>query len=225
MAGLSTMRRGARKASILVLALSHPAGVAAQESPAQASLGASWSRPLFDRTLSASERRAPLPPEFDDAIMRIEGIHDPTRVGLFGPALRMQVRAGTASMTDVFGDRWLLRDNDPNVHYRVRFLARAWLFAGERTCDEFRRFRTEDGTVALDRLSTADCARLQRGNKAGWADMYPRVATAPLTLPLFAAPYPGGRLSAVDLRAAQEARVRALREKLLLMSPRAPNRS
>lgn len=176
-----------------------------------------WAHPLFDRRPSLGERSAPLSADLADAILRIEGIYDPTRIGLFGVSLRMKVRAGTASMANVFGDSWTRADSDPNTHRRVRYLAYAWNMKGPRDCDSFKKFRPDDAAVVLDTLSDLDCRRiLQLRNDASEPLLHALIVAAPLSMPVFAAPYPGGRVSTSQLWAAQEAKVQAIRNRLRL---------
>ena len=172
-------------------------------------------RALFDQRLTTEGRRASLSPDFDDAIRRIEAIHDPTRIGVFGRALTMEVRAGTASMNNVFGDRWRIADGDPNIHYRSRYLGRVWMFDNERSCDALRRFRPDDALIVFDRLAEPDCRRVQK-SRFDEASKYIEVDRAPLSLPIFASPYAGGRFSLEGMRAAQQARILAIRERLRL---------
>ena len=168
-------------------------------------------RPLFERHLTVAERSADLAPELINAILRIEGIFDPTRQGVFGPALRMKIRAGTASMTDVFGEHWRRADTDPNVHARVAYLAQEWLKPAARVCADFWRFRPQDIAAGLDMLAPADCERLMRrrvGYDAHEIVVIERQATV---LPVFAAPYPGSRFSPEALQAVVKAHLRAVR--------------
>jgi hypothetical protein len=166
---------------------------------------------LFDRTLSVQEKSVPIGTDFIDAILRIEGIYDPTRIGLFGPSLRMQIRPGTMSMSNVFADQWYVAARDPNIHYRTDVLAETWLWPVPRDCEGFKRFRPDDSEIVFDRLSAQDCQAIK-----GPIETYGVVVSAPLSLPVFAAPYPGNRLSSADFISAQEAHVRAIRERLRL---------
>lgn len=170
--------------------------------------------PLLEQHLSAAARAAPLEPEALDAILRIEGIYDPTRIGYFGRALRMEVRAGTMSMGNVFADRWIVASSDPNIHYRVRYLAQTWLWPGPRECPDFRRVRPHDSLSMLDQLSDSDCQQLHasRGREEN-----PPVVAARLSLPVFAAPYPGSRLTHEELVRAQAEHALAVRERMRIL--------
>ena len=171
--------------------------------------------PLLDRALSDAEKTQEMAPELTDAMGRIEGMYDPTRVGALGPALRMQIRPGTVSMTNVFGDRWLRADVDPNVHYKVHTFAEVWLHPLPRGCDGFTRFRPNDGVLLLDAMGPGDCARIARLRKRDpYAVVYQAVSSAPMSLPLFAAPYAGGRFTLPELRAIQDARRAAAEQRL-----------
>ena len=172
-----------------------------------------WTRPLMERQLGASEKAADLAPDLVDALLRIESVYDPTRVDLLGDAPTMEVRAGTASMNNVFADRWHLADTDPNVHYRVRYLAQAWMQPGDRDCDAFSKNRSSDGGPALTALSAGDCDRLLRVRSEP-DDALMVIARAAVSLPVFAAPLPGARLAGNDFWAAQKARIAAIQARL-----------
>jgi hypothetical protein len=172
-----------------------------------------WTRPMTDRQVGGAEKAASLAPDLTEALLRIESIYDPTRVDLLGEAPVMEVRAGTASMNNVFADRWHLADTDPNVHYRVRYLAQAWLQPGDRDCDAFSKNRSSDGGPALTALSASDCDRLARVRSQP-NDAWMVIARAAVDLPVFAAPLPGARLSSGDFWAAQKARIAAIQARL-----------
>ena len=171
---------------------------------------------MLDRHLNESEKAEPIAPELTDAILRIEGVYDPTRVGPFGPAFRMGVRAGTASMNNVFADRWSRADLDPNVHYRVAYLAEAWLQydPSADSCAAFEKTRPIISAVSLEMLSSADCTRirLRRARKNKDLTLYAAVAGGPASVPIFAAPYPGARFSPAALSTVLRARIEAVRE-------------
>ncbi|WP_158811550.1 hypothetical protein [Beijerinckia sp. L45] len=173
----------------------------------------SWTRPLTERQLGATERASDLAPDLLDALLRIESIYDPTRVDLFGETPAMEIRAGTASMNNVFADRWHLADTDPNVHYRVRYLAQAWMRSGDSDCDAFSKNRSSDGGPALTALSASDCDRLARV-RSNPDEAWMVIARAAVDLPVFAAPLPGARLSSNDFWAAQKARIAAIQTRL-----------
>ena len=160
---------------------------------------------LFDRNLSRAKRAEPLTGDLQDAILRIEGIYDPTRVGMFGPALRMSVRPGSASMNNVFGDRWIISTSNPNLHYRVHYLAEAWLWPRETSCSLYFHVRpASSATLLLDILSEQDCEDIKALDD--WHQML--LASWEPSLPIFDAPYPGSRLKPKDWQI-EEAFVRA----------------
>lgn len=201
------------------LAASHPVAVPPRKPAPEPT--ADWT-PLLDLHLTPSERAAPLAAELTDAILRIEGIYDPTRIGYFGRALRMEVRAGTMSMINVFADGWTIVFADPNVHRRLRYLAEGWLWSGPPACADFRRVRPHDSLAMFDQLSDQDCrwlraSRVEDGPSA--------VVAAPLSLPVFAAPYPGNRLSHQELMQAQAEHALAVRERLRILRPLWPGKA
>ena len=172
---------------------------------------------LTDLHLSAEERQAPLAPDLIDASDRIEGIYDPTRIGLLGRSLRMMVRPGTAVMDSIFAERWSIATPDPNVHRRTRYLALAWMWPAEPRCDDFSRFRPHEGSIVFSQLTPGDCARivhLREGNRSR-ATIVP-VVVVPLSVPVFAAPYAGNRFTEADLRALMAARIAVASQHLML---------
>ena len=177
--------------------------------------------PLFDRRLSAEERGVALSPDLTYAIMRIEGVYDPTRVDAMGLATRMKVTAGTASMNNVFGDRWHLGDTDANVSYSVRYIAQAWQKSAAEPCDAYLKHRASIGIVELTALEPADCARIARlhgQQEAIWKQL--TVTNAPVSVPVFAAPEPGMRMTPEAFWAAQRARIQAIQARIAFQRSR-----
>ena len=187
--------------------------------PSEASpnpLVARWSLPLMDRSLTTTERTDGLAADLQEAINRLEPIFDPTR--LDGPldAVPLRVSAGSASLDDVFGEHWHLASDDPNIEIRVSSVGLAWRLAALLPCDFFiKRRPREVGDLALDSLTPEDCARIMRRRAKHFDDSKPMiVVSAPISLPAFAAPPPGARLSSGDFWAAQKARVEAVEARL-----------
>ncbi len=174
---------------------------------------ASLSLPLTERTLSQSERGEPVTPELQDAINRIEPIHDPTRLdGPFVPAL-FRIWSGTASLTDIFGEHWHLASDDANVNAKVSSFGLVWRRTAALPCDAVSKNRAHQvGETALSALNALDCSRLQQRQARRFDDAAPiPIVAAPVALPVFAAPPPGARMSSGDFWAAQQARVSATR--------------
>lgn len=173
-----------------------------------------WSPPLVDRTLTASEREENLAPELQEAINRIEPIYDPTRLDGPQDVLPLHVSAGTASMNDVFGERWTIATDDPNVNAKVYSIAMAWQMKGPQPCDAFAKNRVHDiGAPALTQLFAADCARLQI-RQVRQSDGPIPIVVARISVPVFAAPLPGSRMSSGDFWAAQRSRIDAIQARL-----------
>ena len=172
---------------------------------------AAWTMPMMERRLGAAEREASLAPDLVEAIVRIEGLYDPTRLDMTGTRARQQVRPGTASMNNVFGDRWHIGDTDANVSYRVHYIAQAWQMPPDRPCTAYDRHRPGFHIVELTTISKADCVRIT-SLRGAQPDLFTRlvVAAAPMSLPVFAAPEPGARLSSADFWAAQKTKVEAI---------------
>jgi hypothetical protein len=173
-----------------------------------------WSMPLVDHDLTAAEKAAPLDGGLIEAMARIEPIYDPTR--LDGPgALPMAVSAGTASMINVFADRWSQASADPNVNIKVRFIAMAWQPHGARACDAFSKMRAHGwGDPALTGLSGEDCEMLAARQVRPWDQAPVPVAVAWISLPIFAAPLPGSRMSSTDFWAARRAKILEIQARL-----------
>ncbi len=202
-------------AAPILPAMFTPSGQVAARSP-ESALGRQWSPPLLERRIAQADRDDAIAPELDDAILRIESFYDPTRVDPIGEAPRWIVRAGTASMNNVFGDRWHLADTDPNVNVATRYIALAWSrTSDDDDCHAFTKNRATIGGLALSALSGDDCARLAR-LRADQEESWTRMALAPIEppTPIFAAPLPGARLSSQEFWAAQKARIAAIQARL-----------
>ncbi len=176
-----------------------------------------WSRPLFDRRLSQAEKAAALAPELIDAVLRVEPIYDPTR--LEGPftTQRMAIGAGTAAMDNVFADRWRLADPDANIAQTATALAIVWQTKGGLPCEAFTKRRlVGPEEVVATALTGPECALLLATEARGFAQGTPMpiAKAASASVPIFAAPPPGSRMSSEDFWAAQQARVAAIRRKL-----------
>ena len=171
--------------------------------------------PLFERRLSARERNAVLAPDLAEAILRIEGVYDPTRADAGGDAPPMSVFAGTASMSTVFGERWHIGDTDATVSYAVRYIAEAWQKGDAEPCGAYLKHRPSESIVELTALDAADCARIEslRGAQEPLLTRQ-TIARAWLSVPVFAAPQPGARMAPEAFWAAQKARVAAIRARI-----------
>ena len=176
-----------------------------------------WALPLVDRTPTALEKAADIAPSLQDAILRIEPIYDPTR--LEGPDAppTMAISAGTASMDNVFADRWRRADTDPTVDAKTDYLATIWSAdGGPLPCDAFTKRRQHGfGEPALTALGDEDCDALKRQQARGLDEDAPSpVIAGAADVPVFAAPLPGSRLSSQDFWAARKARVLAIQAHL-----------
>ena len=174
-----------------------------------------WTLPLFDRRLSQQQRDADLATDLVDAITRIVPLYDPTR--LEGPedGTLLKVSSGTAVTDSVFADRWRRADEDPNVNVKVAYLAYAWQMK-PAPCDAFFKNRAHGfGEPALTALAAEDCRRIADNQARGFAATLPAsIVAAAVSVPVFAAPLPGSRLSSKDFWAAQRARVAAIQAHL-----------
>lgn len=172
--------------------------------------------PLVDKVLSQSQRGADLSGDLLNAIMRIEPIYDPTRLGGPSETAPFAISPGTAAMNNVFADRWQVADSDPNVNVKVAYVAAAWQRQGDLPCDAFTKNRAHgEGVPALTALSQADCQRIRARAALGFRDPPPiPIVTARLSVPVFAAPMPGSRMSSKDFWAAQRARIAAIEASL-----------
>ena len=176
-----------------------------------------WSRPLFDRRLSQTEKGAALAPELMDAILRVEPIYDPTRLEGSFTTQPMAIGAGTAAMDNVFADRWRLADPDANIAQTTTALAIVWQANGALPCEAFtRRQLIGPDEIVATTLTGTECALLLAREARGFAQdaPIPIVKASSSSVPVFAAPLPGSRMSSTDFWAAQKARVAAIRSKL-----------
>ena len=190
----------------------------ALQNAAMPALTVHWSLPLVSRFLSPSRRLESMSPDLQDAINRIEPIYDQTRFdGLYSDATApLRVSSGTASLGDIFGEHWHLASDDPNVNARVSVIGLAWRRSGNEPCEAFTKDRQhEAGEPTLTHLDEWDCRKLQDRQARRVSDAAPiPLVVAPLSVPVFAAPMPGSRLSSEDFWAAQKARINAIQARL-----------
>ena len=177
-----------------------------------------WSLPLVSRFLSPSRRLESMAADLQDAINRIEPMFDRTRLdGLYSDtAVPLRVSSGTASLSDVFGEHWHLASDDPNVNAKVSVIGLAWRRTAAEPCEAFTKNRQHEfGEATLTTLDEWDCRKLRARQAPHFndADQIPLVV-APLSVPVFAAPMPGSRLSSQDFWAAQKARINAIQARL-----------
>ncbi len=186
----------------------------------------SLAAPLFERRLSARERSADLAPDLAEAILRIEGVYDPARAGAGGDAPPMSVFAGTASMGNVFGERWHIGDTDATVSYAVRYIAEAWQKGDAEPCIAYRKHRPSESIVEVTALGAGDCARIEglRGAQESLLT-HLTIVQAWLSVPVFAAPQPGARMTPEAFWTAQKARVEAIRARIQFQRRRQRRRS
>jgi hypothetical protein len=120
-------------------------------------------------------------------------------------------------MNNVFADFWRIADTDANVDYRVKYIAEAWHQRNIRDCAAFSKRRFMFGTIVQGNLYESDCIRLKLLRNHS-DDLFAnfRIVAAALSVPVFAAPLPGDRLSTHDFWAKQEARIAILKENLRL---------
>ena len=191
------------------------AEAAGAEAGVEAGVPSAWTQPLFERRLGQADRQADLASDLLNAMMRVEGVYDPRRPDPTSPPVTMQITPGTASMNNVFADRWHTADTDPGISYTVRTLAQAWHMSGSEPCGGFSRHRPSYDLVELTGLTRADCARIDalRGQQDDLM-MHRAIVAAPLSVPVFAAPEPGARMSPEAFWAAQKARIDAIRARI-----------
>lgn len=196
-------------------ALPLPASLAAPSPPAHVpGMGFSaspeiWTLPLVDRRLPLAEREADLAVELKDAIQRIEPVYDPLRPQEPDVEDPMIVSAGTAAMDSVFADHWRRATPDPRISTRVRYIAMAWQRPQPLPCRAFAIARTgADGSAAPADLAPLDCRRLLAYERLAYdAGPPPAIAIAAASLPVFAAPMPGARMSSAAFWAARRAQI------------------
>ena len=190
----------------------------ALQNAAAPALTVHWSLPLVSRFLSPSRRLESMASDLQDAINRIEPMYDRTRLdGLYtDTVVVLRVSSGTASLSDVFGEHWHLASDDPNVNARVSVIGLAWRRTTAEPCEAFTKNRQHDiGEPTLTSLDVWDCRQLQVRQAPHFNDAEPvPLVVAPLSVPVFAAPMPGSRLSSDDFWAAQKARINAIQERL-----------
>lgn len=100
-----------------------------------------------------------LPRDVADAVAQIESGYDPTVIGGVGEIGLMQVRPTTATMLGFMGSLEDLARPEVNVHFGVRYLARAWRLAGGDLCRALMKYRAGHGEEAMTPLSVTYCER------------------------------------------------------------------
>ncbi len=114
------------------------------------------------RLIAESEaRRAGVPRQIVDAVMRVESGYDPMASGLAGEVGLMQILPGTAAMLGFRGTMEELREPNINIRLGVTYLAQAWRLAGGDLCTTVMKYRAGHGETRFSFLSVEYCRRIR----------------------------------------------------------------
>jgi hypothetical protein len=185
-------------------------------------------------------KRQGLPPDVADAVAQVESAYNPGAVGGVGEIGLMQVRPETALLLGHRGSVEALFEPEMNVRYGVTYLSRAWKLAGGDLCRALMKYRAGHDEERMTTLSVEYCrralihlaaigsplagARLPAAAPAAFAaaDGAPRIspeARARAMPPVAVLPRVTSRTAretrSRQIWAAHDARMRAIRERLL----------
>lgn len=114
------------------------------------------------RLLAAAEaRRAGVPQQIVDAVMRVESDYDPLASGDAGEVGLMQILPGTAAMLGFRGTIAELREPRTNIRLGTAYLAQAWRLAGGDLCTTVMKYRAGHGETRFSFLSVEYCRRIR----------------------------------------------------------------
>jgi Transglycosylase SLT domain len=114
------------------------------------------------RLIAESEaRRAGVPRQIVDAVMRVESGYNPMASGLAGEVGLMQILPGTAAMLGFRGTMDELREPTTNIRLGVAYLSQAWRLAGGDLCTTVMKYRAGHGETRFSYLSVEYCRRIR----------------------------------------------------------------
>jgi soluble lytic murein transglycosylase-like protein len=129
--------------------------------------------------LEQEARKAGLPTDIAEAVVRVESSFDPTTIGGVGEIGLMQVRPGTAAMLGFRGNATELARPEINIHYGVTYLGKAWRLANGDLCRALMKYRAGHGEEVMSPLSVTYCNRA-RSHLATLGSPFAMGATAPI---------------------------------------------
>jgi hypothetical protein len=114
------------------------------------------------RLIAAKEaRRAGVPHQIVDAVMRVESRYDPMASGRDGEVGLMQILPTTAAMLGFSGTLAELREPRTNIRLGATYLAGAWRLAGGDLCTTVMKYRAGHGETRFSFLSVEYCRRVR----------------------------------------------------------------
>lgn len=116
-------------------------------------------RDMFLPIVAEESKRAGLPPEIADAVCQIESAYNPSAIGGVGEIGLMQVLPTTAAMLGYQGSAAGLADPKTNIHFGVKYLAKAWELADGDLCRALMKYRAGHGEERFTPLSIDYCRR------------------------------------------------------------------
>jgi len=122
-------------------------------------------RAVFRTLIEQEAKKAGLPPDVAESVVRIESNFDPTVIGSVGEIGLMQVRPATAAMMGFRGTAEDLAKPEVNIHYGVTYLGQAWRLANGDLCRTLMKYRAGHNEEVMSPLSASYCNRA-RGHLA-----------------------------------------------------------
>lgn len=136
------------------------------------------------RLLAEEEaRKAGLPADLVDAVIKVESDYEASRIGAVGEIGLMQVRPGTAAMLGYKGPIGDLASPAINIHYGAAYLGQAWHLAKGDVCRTLMKYRAGHGEEVMTPLSLLYCARARAHLAAVGSPLATAIAAPGLVMP------------------------------------------
>lgn len=119
-------------------------------------------RSVYLELVTREAERAGLPAAVADAVALVESGYDPRAVGGVGEVGLMQIRPQTAALLGYVGGPAGLFSPEVNVHFSVKYLARAWQLANGDLCRALMKYRAGHGEERMSPLSVDYCRRARQ---------------------------------------------------------------
>lgn len=116
-------------------------------------------RPAVRALIKKETARTGLPADIAEAVVFVESRYNSSVIGRVGEIGLMQVRPGTAAMLGFKGSTAELARPEVNIHYGVRYLARAWRLARGDLCKALMKYRAGHGEEVMTARSVIYCNR------------------------------------------------------------------
>ena len=153
----------------------------------------------FRLIASQEAKKADVPYDLVDAVMKIESGYQPGQIGGVGEIGLMQVRPATAAMMGFRGGSAGLAEPAVNIHYGTTYLGQAWHLAHGDVCRTLMKYRAGHGEEVMSALSSTYCARAKAHLVAIGSPLATSIKASDLvaaTRPSEGATETGGRIAA-----------------------------